>query len=201
MISVGDYSIGKTEITQSQWKAVMGNNPSNFKGDNLPVTNFELGDAFEYCNKLSQLEGLQKCYSGTGSSITCNFEANGYRLPTEAEWVFAEKGGNKSLGYKYAGSNNIDEVAWHNENSGNKTHPVMSKKPNELGIYDMNGNVWEWCWDIYDVGVSKGRRALRGGSWLGFYDEDAWKYNIPYGRASGNPSAYRPYGFRVARTK
>ncbi len=180
-VTVSDFYIGKYEVTQKEWKAVMGSNPSNWKGDNLPVERVSWYDAVEFCNKKSEMEGLQKCYSGSGKNITCDFTKNGYRLPTEAEWEYAARGGNKSKGYKYSGSNNIGDVAWYTSNSGSKTHPVGTKRSNELGIYDMSGNVWEWCWDWYDEnyysispgsnprGPNSGKFAvLRGGSWC-FY--------------------------------
>lgn len=124
-----DYYIGQTEVTQALWKAVMGYNPSTMVGDNLPVNNVLWGEAQAFVYKLNQITGLS------------------FDLPTEAEWEYAARGGKKSKGYLYAGSNNLDEVAWYNNNSGGVTHPVAQKMPNELGIYDMSGNVWEWCSD------------------------------------------------------
>jgi formylglycine-generating enzyme len=173
-ITVSDFYIGKTEVTQAQWKAVMGNNPSKFKGDDLPIETVSWHDAVEFCKKLSQKEGVT------------------YRLPTEAEWEFAAKGGNQSRGYIYSGSNNVDEVAWYSSNSGSKTQPAGTKKANELGIYDMSGNVWEWCWDWYTEGTN---RVFRGGSW----NSDAYYCGVAdrhYNRP-GNRSDYD--GFRVAR--
>ena len=130
-VTLSGYYIGKTEVTQALWKAVMGSNPSEFKGDNLPVENVSWYDCQEFIRKLNSLTGQH------------------FRLPTEAEWEFACRGGNNSLGYKYSGSDNIDNVAWYDGNSGDKTHPVATKSANELGIYDMSGNVWEWCCDWY----------------------------------------------------
>jgi formylglycine-generating enzyme required for sulfatase activity len=157
-VTVSDFYIGKYEVTQAEWKAVMGSNPSNFKGDNLPVEKVSWNDAQEFIRKLNTTTGKN------------------YRLPTEAEWEYAARGGSQSRGFKYSGSNNIDDVAWYEENSGDKTHPVGTKPANELGIYDMTGNVWEWVNDRYGgyssgsqtnpVGPSSGSyRVLRGGSW------------------------------------
>ncbi len=164
-VTLDSFSIGKYPITQAQWKAVMGNNPSHFKGDNLPVEMVSWEDVQEFIKKLN----AKTLPSGGGGK---------YRLPTEAEWEYAARGGQKSQGFEYSGSNNLDEVAWYNENSDNKMHKVGSKKSNELGIYDMSGNVWEWCEDWYDenyyknspssnpTGATSGEyRVLRGGSW------------------------------------
>jgi len=158
-VTVSGFYIGKHEVTQKQWKAIMGNNPSYFKGDNLPpVEQVSWDDVQEFLEKLNEKTGQH------------------YRLPTEGEWEYAARGGSVSSPTKYTGSNNIDEVAWYG-NNGNKTHPVGTKKPNELSIYDMSGNVWEWCSDWYDKnyygnspqynpqGPSSGsRRVGRGGS-------------------------------------
>ncbi len=155
-----DYYIGETEVTQGLWKAVMGSNPSYFdKGDNYPVESVSWDDCRDFINKLNQQTGQN------------------FRLPTEAEWEYAARGGSKSRGYKYSGSNIIGDVAVYDENSREESHPVKSKIPNELGIYDMTGNVWEWCQDWFGdypsgsvtdpVGPSspESSRVLRGGSW------------------------------------
>ena len=158
-VTLSGYYIGKTEVTQALWKAVMGSNPSYFKGDDLPVACVSWDDCQEFIRKLNSLTGQH------------------FRLPTEAEWEFACRGGNNSLGYKYSGSDNIDNVAWYDGNSGDKTHPVATKSANELGIYDMSGNVWEWCCDWYGdytsgaltnpKGPESGSfRVRRGGSWI-----------------------------------
>ena len=158
-VTLSSYYIGKTEVTQALWKAVMGSNPSKFKGENLPVENVSWDDCQVFVRKLNSLTGQN------------------FRLPTEAEWEFACRGGNNSLGYKYSGSDNIDNVAWFDCNSGRKTHFVATKSPNELGIYDMSGNVWEWCSDWYDKyssgaqanpkGPESGSgRVSRGGGWF-----------------------------------
>ena len=153
-----DYYIGKYEVTQALWQAVMGNNPSYFKGDNLPVEYVSWDDCQDFLSKLNRITGKT------------------FRLPTEAEWEYAARGGNKSRGYQYSGSNNLSDVAWYDDNSGKKTHAVGTKQANELGIYDMNGNVFEWCQDWYGeynsssqvnpTGANSGSyRVLRGGSW------------------------------------
>ena len=157
-VTLSGYYIGKTEVTQVLWEAVMGINPSRFKGDYLPVENVSWDDCQEFIRKLNSMTGQN------------------FRLPTEAEWEFACRGGNNSRGYKYSGSNNLGSVAWYDGNSGNKTHPVGTKAPNELGIYDMSGNVWEWCADWYGDYSSGAQtnptgpyggsgRVGRGGSW------------------------------------
>jgi len=180
-VTISAFSMGRYPVTQKEWREVMGTDPSHYKGDNLPVENISWFDAIEYCNRLSQREGLMPAYTirGTGNDRTLrwNSRANGYRLPTEAEWEYAVRGGNGSLGnFTYSGSNNVDEVAWHSGNSGRSTQVVGTKKPNALGLYDMSGNVWEWCWDWFGAypsgaqtnpkGPSSGTsRVTRGGSW------------------------------------
>jgi uncharacterized repeat protein (TIGR02543 family) len=156
------YYMARYEVTQALFQSVMGNNPSFFKGANLPVETVNWYEAVEFCNKLSEQEGLIPVYSLsrrtpaagypiTGMTVSVNWNNNGYRLPTEAEWEYAARGGNGSPGnYVYSGGNNIDSVAWYLENSGNTTHEVRTKTANGLGIYNMSGNVWEWCWDWYN---------------------------------------------------
>ena len=186
-VAVNDFYIGKYEVTQAQWRAVMGNNPSHFKGENLPVEWVSWNDVQIFIRKLNAQTGKK------------------YRLPTEAEWEYAARGGNKSTGCKYSGSNSVSNVAWYFDNSSNKTHPVGMKLPNELGIYDMSGNVWEWCGDWYDTyspnaqinpqGSAAGTyRVSRGGSWNG----NAWLARVSL------RNFYRPdfrdnaRGFRLA---
>ena len=177
-VTLNSYYIGKTEVTQALWKAVMGSNPSNFRGDNLPVECVSWNDCQVFIRKLNSLTGQN------------------FRLPTEAEWEFACRGGNNSRGYKYSGSNYIDNVVWYDGNSGDKTHPVATKSPNELGIYDMSGNVLEWCSDWkgdYSSGAQtnpKGpydgsSRVYRGGSWNGL--------------AGGCRSSFRHYNYPTFR--
>ena len=187
-VTLNDFYIGKYEVTQKEWRDIMGNNPSYFTGDNLPVENVSWNDIQEFLIKLNEETGQN------------------FRLPTEAEWEYAARGGNESENYKYSGSNNIDEVAWYYNNSNLQTHNVGTKTPNELGIYDMSGNVWEWCSDWYDsnyysnsptenpAGTTSGSiRVLRGGSWY-----DHAKYCRPANRFYITPdSGGSSVGFRL----
>ena len=160
-VTLSSYYICKYEVTQALWRAVMGSNPSYSKGDNLPVENVSWYDCQTFIKRLNSYTGRN------------------FRLPTEAEWEFAARGGNYSRRYKYSGSNYIGDVAWYGENSGDRTHPVGTKQANELGLYDMSGNVWEWCSDwkgsysFYSqsnpTGPSGFSRVLRGG----YYGDDA----------------------------
>ena len=186
VILTNDYSIGKYEVTQSLWQAVMGTNPSYFKGDNLPVEQVSWDNCLEFISKLNSLTGRK------------------FRLPTEAEWEYAARGGRKSRGYQYSGSFNISDVAWYNGNSGNKIHPVGMKQANELGVYDMSGNVCEWCQDWYGSYVSSSQtnplgansgsfRVCRGGSW--YFDTGNCRSSF---RSRGNPDTRSRYlGFRL----
>ena len=153
-----DYYIGKYEVTQALWQAVMGSNPSYFKGDDLPVEQVSWNDCQDFISKLNAMTGKR------------------FRLPSEAEWEYAARGGKKSRGYQYSGSNTLGDVAWYEGNSGSKTHAVGTKQPNELGIYDVTGNVWEWCQDrdgsyssspqTNPTGAASGSfRVDRGGGW------------------------------------
>ena len=158
-VTLSSYCIGDAEVTQALWQAVMGSNPSYFTGNlQRPVERVSWNDCQTFITKLNQLTGKT------------------FRLPTEAEWEYAARGGNKSQGYKYAGSNTLGDVAWYDGNSSSTTHPVATKAPNELGLYDMSGNVWEWCQDWYGsyssgaqtnpTGPTLGSaRVYRGGSW------------------------------------
>ena len=175
-VTVSSFYISKYEVTQKQWNAVMGSNPSWFKGDDRPVEKVSWYDAVEFCNALSRKEGRSPAYTVNGENVSWNLNADGYRLPTEAEWEYAARGGKKSKGYVYSGGNTAVDVAWYSDNSVSETYPVGTKGANELGLYDMSGNVGEWCWDWYGDyssgsqtdpdGPSTGSlRVLRGGSW------------------------------------
>lgn len=168
-VTLSPYYIGETEVTQALWEAVMGKNPSKFKGSNKPVERVSWKDCQKFIEKLNKETGLS------------------FRLPTEAEWEYAARGGNKSRGYKYSGRNNLSKVAWYTDNSGSTTHDVKTKQANELGLYDMSGNVWEWCQDwkggysssaqTNPTGPSSGSyRVYRGGSW----DAGAWDCRVSY---------------------
>jgi formylglycine-generating enzyme required for sulfatase activity len=218
-VTVGSFYLAKTETTFEDFDKYT----SATKRDSVmagkwgrgkqPVIFVSWLEATRYCNWLSEKEKLSKCYiiNDTGKVIKVTYldTAKGYRLPTEAEWEYAARGGNKSKGTIYAGSDNIDAVAWYKANSDEGPKPVAQKAANELGLFDMNGNVWEWCWDIYDgeyyrtspVDNPKGPetgpyRVMRGGAW----------YNVPnYARVFTRQNHHMGFkqnsvGFRVART-
>ncbi len=205
-VTLSSYYIGKYEVTQAQWESVMEENYSYFEGSDHPVENVSWLNAIKFCNALSASEGLTLSYTVNGAEVTVNPNANGYRLPTEAQWEYAARGGSLSAGYLYSGSDNIDEVAWFGDNSGGATHPVGTKQANELGIYDMTGNVWEWCWDWYGdyssnsqtdpYGPTSGSfRVIRGGGWY-----DAAVGCRAFDRLSRNPSNMDGYlGLRLVR--
>ena len=223
-----DYWIGKYEVTFDEYDAYTNATRKSLTEDRgrewewgrgrgrgqRPAINVSWKEAIEYCNWLSEQEGYAKAYDSngnlldvSGSKTTDIKKVEGYRLPTEAEWEYAARGGQKTKGYKYSGSNNLDEVGWYGSNSGSKTHEVGTKKANELGIYDMSGNVWELCHDWYasytsgtqtdPTGPNSGFYHLRrGGSWSVY----AHFCRVPY-RDYDSPSyGYVYLGFRLART-
>jgi len=209
-VTISDFYISKYQVTQELYKKVTGENPAAEDwgvGNNYPVYNVSWYDAVEFCNRISEMEGLQKCYSGSGDNIRCNFGANGYRLPTEAEWEYAARGGNNSRGFKYSGSNNIDEVAEYEGNNGESTRQVGGKNANELGLFDMSGNVLEWCWDWFDEYSSSSQtdprgpnsgtgRVDRSGSW---YD-DASYCRVAFRNRNSPGDRDCIMGFRLARS-
>lgn len=186
-VTLPDYYIGETEVTQELWAAVMGKNYSNFIGKNLPVENVSWSDCQEFIYKLSSLTTVK------------------FRLPTEAEWEYAARGGHRGILHQYSGNDSISDVAWYFENSDQHTHEVKTKKPNDINIYDMSGNVWEWCLDWYGPyssddaikpqGPETGEtHVLRGGSWL------AAKWYCRVSLRSGTPNkGFNDVGFRLAQ--
>lgn len=204
-VTLSSFYMCDHEVTQAEYKAVTGKNPSYFSGNNKPVEQVSWFNAIEYCNALSRKEGLTPCYTEKDGAYTCNFNANGYRLPTEAEWEYAARGGNKSKDYKYSGASTAGNVAWSKDNS-TSTHDVKSKTANELGLYDMSGNVSEWCWDWYGSygsasatnpkGASSGQyRVRRGGSW----SDASTATSVTYRDGNSPNCTANNRGFRVVR--
>jgi len=209
-VTVSGFYIMNTEVTQADYASLMGSNPSKFEGDSLPVEQVSWYDSVAYANELSQKDGLTPAYIINGTNVTWIKSANGWRLPTEAEWEYAALGGPQSQGLAvnavYAGSSEIGNVAWYSGNSGSKTHQVATKAPNALGLYDMAGNVWEWTNDWYGsygrggqtdpTGAASGtKRVYRGGSWIN---------NASYARSAiriiySPDNRYIYLGFRLVR--
>ena len=219
-----NFSILATEVTQELYESVMGENPSEFKGEkNLPVENVSWVDAVAFCNELSVKEGLKPCYSYKentnaaqwgldnnemsdwsenkwkkfNKNFACDTTADGNRLPTVAEWLWAAMGGQV---FKCSGSDNLDEVGWYYKNSEEKTHPVVQKKPNGYGLYDMSGNVWEWCGDLdeyfwdFDPDYSNVRYNCGGWSSNAYYCEVGYEFWSDANSTSNN------LGFRIVRS-
>lgn len=218
-----NFSILATEVTQELYESVMGENPSKFKGEkNLPVENLSWVDAVAFCNKLSVKEGLKPCYSYKentnaaqwgldnnemsdwsenkwkkfNKNFACDTTADGYRLPTVAEWQWAAMG--RQL-FKFSGSDNLDEVGWYDKNSEEKTHPVAQKKPNGYGLYDMRGNVWEWCGDLDEYlwdSYSSLNRCYCGRGWY----FDAGRCEVGYEIWLNASGTNNNLGFRIVRS-
>lgn len=178
-VKLSSFYMSSHEVTQKEFLSLVNKNPSYIHDDSFPICRISWWDAIEYCNEKSKKHNLDTCYDmRTGK---CNFSATGFRLPTEAEWEFAARGGNKSKKYQFSGSDTLDFVGWNMLNSKEDMQPVGQKRPNELGLYDMSGNVWEWCNDWYSnvyyasspqvnpTGPTEGQtRSVRGGSWANY---------------------------------
>ncbi|MEU6174698.1 SUMF1/EgtB/PvdO family nonheme iron enzyme [Streptantibioticus parmotrematis] len=192
-VEVASFAISAFPVTQSSYAQVTGERPSSHQGDGLPVEGVSWWDAVHYCNALSQREGLAPAYHLHAATETAEWDtsADGYRLPTEAEWEHACRAG--STGPRYGG---LDEVAWYDGNSGGRVHPVGLKRANAWGLHDMLGNVWDWCWDVYDAEVYGAYRVLRGGGWA----DEHWSCRASVRRRSHPTFRIDDVGFRVARS-
>jgi formylglycine-generating enzyme required for sulfatase activity len=193
-VQLAPFLLAKFPVTQDLYCAVTGQSPASFKGDKNPVENVSWKAAVEFCNLLSVKAGLAPCYilGDNENTMSFNAKANGYRLPTEAEWEYACRAGTTSTRY-----GQLDDIAWYKNNSNNSTQPVGLKAPNNWGLYDMLGNVWEWCADIYDETVYGSYRIIRGGGWC---DEE--RGCMVTNRRRSHPVSFKidDLGFRIART-
>ncbi|MBE1488351.1 formylglycine-generating enzyme family protein [Plantactinospora soyae] len=198
-VALGAYQIAAFPITQARYALVTGERPSVAYGDQLPVEGVSWWDAVRFCNALSRREGLTPAYRlDADSEVDADVEevewdagADGYRLPTEAEWEYACRAG--TTGPRYGP---LDEIAWHRSNSDERVHAVGGKRPNPWGLYDTLGNVWEWCWDVYDAEVYGTYRVFRGGGWC----DEHWSCRASVRRRSFPTFKIDDLGFRVART-
>ena len=202
-VTVSPFYLARFPVTQAEYEEITGRKPSHYMGADLPVEQVNWFDAVNYCNRRSEKEGLTPAYTVNGNSVTWNSEANGYRLPTEAEWEYACRAGTQT---PYYSGTSVNDAGWHAGNSNTRTNPVGGKQPNAWGLYDMHGNVLEWCWDwlgnyssdsvIDPTGPSSGTsRVYRGGCW----SFQAYQVRSAY-RFGNNPNL-RSFlvGFRVAR--
>ncbi len=210
-VSVSAFLMDKYLVTQEQYQRLMGENPSRWKGEKNPVEQVRWSDAVRFCNKRSEAEGLQPCYDL--KAWTCNFEATGYRLPTEAEWEYACRAGATTPYFFGDNAAKLGEYAWFDKNSGGHPRPVGQKQPNAWGLYDMCGNVWEWCNDFYKVdyyresepqdpkGPKQGEtKVVRGGAWR--FKADNCRVGYRYNENPGYADVcfgYDIYGFRCVR--
>ncbi|NRB78668.1 MAG: SUMF1/EgtB/PvdO family nonheme iron enzyme [Saccharospirillaceae bacterium] len=192
--SIKPFELSKTLITQTQYLQVTSKTPSTFTGDNKPVESVSWFDAIMFCNTLSQIENLQPCYliQPESQNITLIELTNGYRLPTDAQWEYACRANSNAVQYA-----DINDIAFYEKNSKNTTHDVALKAPNDFGLFDMLGNVWEWCWDLYDPQVYGSYRIFRGG---GFSDQS--RGCLASNRRRSHPTfKVDDLGFRVAKMK
>ena len=207
-VTLSTFFLAETEVTQALWKEVMGNNPSRFAGNDRPVDSVSWLDAVAFCNALSEKAGLSPAYEIAGNTVTWRREAGGYRLPTESEWEYAARGGINGVSGQapYAGGETPENIGWYDANSGKSSHPVKGKAPNGLGLYDMSGNLWEWCWDYYGEypreavtdpagPAESARRVLRGGAW--FTPANLIRVTNRYWNSPGFKA--NSVGFRLAR--
>ncbi|MFD7162387.1 formylglycine-generating enzyme family protein [Streptomyces violascens] len=189
---VAAFRLGAHPVTQAAYAQVTGEWPSAAQGERQPVEGVSWLDAVLYCNSRSRQEGLTPAYRQVDSeSVAWDASADGYRLPTEAEWEHACRAG--TAGARYGP---LDEIAWHRANSGERIHEVGGRRPNAWGLHDMLGNVWEWCWDVYDAEVYKSYRVLRGGGWF----DEPWSCRASVRRRSHPTFRIDDVGFRVARS-
>lgn len=191
-VGLRPFLLAPYPVTKGLYEALTHPNPSR-ADDSTPVVNISWREAVSFCNLFSQKAGLQACYSISqdGESVSCDWEADGYRLPSEAEWQYACKAG--TSGYRYG---ELERIAWYDENSGGRLHEAGGKEPNAWGLYDMLGNVWEWCWDLYDERVYGPYRIFRGGSWA----EAARGCGASCRRRSHPTFSIDDLGFRLARS-
>jgi len=192
-VEVAPFLLAATPITQGRYAEVTGLRPSAADGDQLPVEGVAWWDAVRFCNALSRREGLMPAYRlhGDDEAVEWDTSADGYRLPTEAEWEHACRAGTTEARY-----GPLDEIAWHRGNSDERIHDVGGKQPNRWGLYDMLGNVWEWCWDVYDAEVYGSYRVLRGGGWF----DERWSCRASVRRRSHPTYQIDDVGFRIARS-
>lgn len=207
-VYVPSFYIGQYEITREQWAMVRSDYPYDGSDKYLPITGVTFFEALEYCNEKSRLDGFKPCYEFLSNSVTCDFSANGYRLPTEAEWEYAAKATNTEDFTRYSGTGDPDQAGWHGGNSDAEVHPIGRKQRNPLGLYDMSGNVYEWVWNwygrytwkqetLYEGPETGTDRVIRGGSWY----HPARDMRVT-NRSYAKPHSQAKYlGFRVVRTR
>ena len=210
-VILSPFYVDKNLVTQEEYERVMGDNPSRWKAGKNPVEQVRWSDAVKYCNGRSKLEGLEPCYDL--QSWQCNFAANGYRLPTEAEWEYACRAGTETAYYFGDSPSKLSDHAWFEDNSGGKPQPVGGKLPNPWGLHDMHGNLWQWCNDFYQVdyyqqspekdppGPKTGEtKVVRGGAWK--FSADSCRSGYRYNENPGYADVcfgYDIYGFRCVR--